>query len=73
MAAKAAPKATTTIEDQEEMYIALMKKYPQLTIDDIANMNQYQKLILYRGSKYLHFDTAEEYETWMRSNNARTA
>lgn len=67
MAALAARKV-----DKEELYISLLKKYPGLTLHDIIVMNDYQQYILNRGSKYLHFETQEELDAWMRQNAARS-
>ena len=49
--------------DREEVYLYLTKEYG-FTPAEIANMNQYQIYVYYRGSKVVKLATLDEYNAW---------
>lgn len=49
----------------EDFYLQLIEKYPGLTINDLANLNHYQKTILNRGPSTVTFSGPDAHEQFL--------
>lgn len=51
---------------KEDLYAALMDKYPGLTPDEIADMNPQQQLVALRGPRIVTVDSVQELQAMQR-------
>lgn len=55
----------------EDFYLQLIKKYPNLTIDDLANMNPVQRTVLNQGPLIVEYSGPDAHQRFVELQERR--